>query len=157
MGIDHDLTMVMKQLHRPERDALGRLLAQAQDDGERKAKAQAPRPRPPALKPHQRTPDGLKTLAEGAAKLGCSLKTLKGHIASGALRYVALGHGSKRQRKMLTDADLDAFVANQTRKDAPTCPSIKTRARRIGNSTSGAGVIAFTAAPKPRSGVKPKP
>ena len=47
------------------------------------------------------------TAREAAAKLGCSAKTLNGHIESGALRYVNIGHGSKRQRKMITPADLD--------------------------------------------------
>jgi hypothetical protein len=69
-----------------------------------------------------RLPDGLRTLREGAERLGCSVKTLQGHIASGALKYVVTGHGNKRPRKMLTDADLDDFIANQTRKDVP-CPS----------------------------------
>jgi hypothetical protein len=100
-------------------------------------------------------PQGLRTLQEGADKLGCSVKTLKGHLASGALRYVAIGHGTKRPRKMLTDADLDAFIANQTRKDVP-CPSIAPRARPTGNLTSGGEVIAFTAQPRPRPAAKPK-
>src|SRR5262245_9067841 len=60
-----------------------------------------------ARKPRQSPPDALKTAAQAAAKLGCSIKTLNGHIASGALRYVIIGHGTKRPRKMLHDADLD--------------------------------------------------
>ena len=66
---------------------------------------------------HQRPPDGLRTASEAAAKLGCSVKTLKGHVAAGALNYVIIGHGRKRPRKMFTDADLDAFIEAQTRKD----------------------------------------
>src|SRR5262249_53512472 len=65
--------------------------------------------------------DGLKSAAEAAAKLGCSVKTLNGHVAFGALRYVSIGHGTKRPRRMFTDADLDDFIANQTRKDSPAC------------------------------------
>jgi hypothetical protein len=102
-----------------------------------------------------RPPDGLRTKAEAASKLGCSIKTLDGHVASGALRYVALGHGRKRPRRMFTDADLDAFINNQSRRDAP-CPSSPSRARRISTSTSESVVIAFTAAPKPRPGAKLK-
>ena len=49
----------------------------------------------------------LYTMAEAAKRLGCSKKTLKGHIESGALRYVSLGHGPKRKRRMFTDADLN--------------------------------------------------
>jgi hypothetical protein len=51
------------------------------------------------------------------------MNTLKGHVASGALPYVNIGHGKKRSRKRFTDANLEAFIANQTRKDAPPCPS----------------------------------
>jgi hypothetical protein len=89
-------------------------------------------------------PNGLRTMRDGAARLGCSVKTLKGHIASGALSYVIIGHGSKRPRKMLTDADLDLFVVNQTRKDAPACQYDAIRARHTGNSTSKSEVIAFS-------------
>jgi hypothetical protein len=103
-----------------------------------------------------RPPDGLHTASEAAAKLRCSIKTLNGHIDSGALGYVIIGHGTKRPRRMFTDAALDAFIANQTRKDVPSCPSTRTRVRHSGNSTSGGEVIAFTAQPKPRPDAKPK-
>src|SRR5262245_54416926 len=115
---------------------------------------------PKLPKPSLRTrakppPDGLRTPAEAASKLGCSIKTLNGHIVSGALGYVIIGHGKKRPRKMFTDGDLNAFIINQTRKDVP-CPSTASRARRSSTSSSGSEVIAFTAAPKPRPGAKPK-
>jgi hypothetical protein len=104
-----------------------------------------------------RPPDGLRTPAEAARKLGCSIKTLNGHVATGALRYVIIGHGKKRPRKMFADADLDAFIANQTRKDVP-CPSTKTRtvARRSSTSTSNSTVIGFMARRNARRNVKPK-
>src|SRR4051794_10569450 len=50
----------------------------------------------PKRRCHQRTlrpPGGLRTPAEAAAKLGCSIKTLNGHVAAGALKYVIIGHG----------------------------------------------------------------
>ena len=106
-----------------------------------------------ARKPRHPPPDGLKTAAQAAARLGCSIKTLNGHVAAGALKYVAIGHGKRRKRKMFTDADLDEFIQAQTRKDVP-CPSTKTRARRTGNLTSSGEVIAFTAQPRPRPGGK---
>jgi hypothetical protein len=102
-----------------------------------------------------RPPDGLLTAAQAAAKLGCSIKTLKGHVAAGAVKYVIIGHGAKRPRRMFTDVDLDEFIANQTRKDV-SCPSTRTRARHTGNSTFSGEVIAFTALPRPAPGVKPK-
>src|SRR5215472_10949272 len=101
------------------------------------------------------SPDGLKTAAQAAAKLNCSIKTLFGHVASGALRYVDVGHGTKRPRYRFTDADIDAFIAAQTRKDVP-CPSTASRARRIGTSISGGEVIALTALRKRRRDAKPK-
>ena len=100
-------------------------------------------------------PDGLLTRAQAATKLNCSLRTFDGHVASGALRYVAIGHGLKRPRKMFTDVDLNEFIANQTRKDVP-CPSTASRARRSGTSTSGGEVIAFTGLRRPRRGAKPR-
>jgi hypothetical protein len=110
---------------------------------------------PRRRQPRIRTPDGLLTRAEAAAKLGCSAKTLDGHVECGALRYVAIGHGRKRVRRMFTTADLDEFIAAQTRKDVP-CPSTRIRARHTGNLTSDGEVIAFTAQPRPRAGAKPK-
>jgi hypothetical protein len=106
-------------------------------------------------KPRQPSPDGLKTAAQATAKLGCSAKTLNGHVASGALRYVIIGHGTKRPRKMFTDSDLEAFIQAQTRKDPP-CRSIATRARHTGNLISAGEVIDFTAPRKPRPAAKPK-
>src|SRR5262249_23541428 len=82
-------------------------------NGERPQKA-----KPPVAAP----PDGLRPPAEAARKLHCSIKTLNGHVASGALKYIAIGHGKRRTRRMFTDTDLDQFIANQTRKDVP-CPS----------------------------------
>ena len=120
------------------------------------SRSTAPITRPRQRKPRVAPPDGLRTEREAAAKLGCSVKTLKGHVASGALAYVSIGRGSKRQRRMFTDADLDAFIANQTHKDVPACPSTGTRARRTGNSISGGEVIAFSAAPRPGPGAKPR-
>jgi hypothetical protein len=110
------------------------------------------KPRKPRVAP----PDGLRTEREAAAKLGCSVKTFKGHVAAGRLKYVLVGHGTKRQRRMFTDADLNEFISNQTHKDVPACPSTGTRARRTGTSTSSSEVVAFTAQPKPRPAVKPK-
>ena len=81
-------------------------------------RAQQPKP-PRQRRARSAPPDGLRTMAEAAARLSCSVKTLKGYVDAGALRYVIIGHGTKRPRKMFTDADLDAFIEAQTRKDVP--------------------------------------
>ena len=118
---------------------------------------------PPLTRPRSRRrqrplrpPDGLHTASEAAAKVRCSVKTLNGYVAAGALKYVTIGHGAKRPRKMFTDADLDEFVTSQTRKDSP-CPSDATRARRSGNTISKSEVVAFSEVQRRRRGVKPKP
>jgi hypothetical protein len=110
-------------------------------------------------RPHrqrQPVPGGLRTAAQAAAKLNMSVKTLTGHVASGALGYVIIGHGKKRPRKRFTDSDLDAFIANQTRKDSPSCLSTKSRARHTGTSTSSGTVIDFTGPRKPPTDAKRK-
>jgi hypothetical protein len=45
---------------------------------------------------------GLRTSTEAAEFLRCSRKTLSAHAGSGALRYVIVGHGTKRPRRMFT-------------------------------------------------------
>jgi hypothetical protein len=99
---------------------------------------------------------GLRTPREAAARLRCSLKTLNAHVESGALRYVLVGRGTRRQHRMFTDADLDAFIASQTRVAAPPC-STKSRTPLTGTSTSSCDVIAFTARPRRRPDGKRKP
>src|SRR6516165_3586149 len=70
-------------------------------------KAQEPRRQ---RKPGVRPPDGLFTPAEAARRLRCSIKTLLGHVDSGAIGYVIIGHGEKRPRRFFTAADLDTFI-----------------------------------------------
>jgi hypothetical protein len=152
MVIDPDIAILMRALDDPERDALERVIARACREGAAKPQPQASKPR----KSRERVPSGLKTRSEAAAKLGCSEKTLDGHVEAGTLRYVAIGHGTKRQRKMFTDADLDAFIEAQTRKDVP-CPSIASPARRSGISISSAEVIGFSARRSARLAEKRKP
>ena len=103
------------------------------------------------------SPDGPRTPAEAARKLRCSIKTLNAHVAAGDLCYVIIGKGTKRPRRMYVAADLDAFIANQTRKDVPCPPtSQKMAARRISTTTSKCEVIGFTARRNARRAAKPK-
>ena len=105
--------------------------------------------------PRHPPPDGLKTAAQAAAKLGCSIKTLNAHVSSGALKYVSIGHGKRRTRKMFADSDLNEFIATQTRQENP-CPSTADHARRTGTSISGAEVIDFRNPRRPPTSVKRK-
>src|SRR5262245_39897786 len=108
-----------------------------------------------ARKLRQFPPDGLKTATQAAAKLNCSTKTLNGHVASGALKYVALGHGKRRTRRMITDADLDNFIANQTHRATP-CLSTASRAHHSGTMTFTGAVIDFRGPRKPPTSAKRK-
>ena len=101
-------------------------------------------PRRRARKPTPAPPDGLLTPAEAAARLRCSLKTLRAHVRSGALRYVITGHGKRRPAKAFASTDIAAFIEAQTRKDVP-CPSAAIRVRHTGNTTSRSEVIDFSA------------
>jgi predicted site-specific integrase-resolvase len=95
----------------------------------------------------------LKTPAEAAAALHCSQKTLAGHVRSGALRYVIVGLGKKRPRRMFTAEDIQDFIERQMRRDTPaTAP----RTHRTTTSTSRSDVIAFTALRDARNAAKPK-
>ena len=74
---------------------------------------------------------------------------------SGGIKYVTIGHGTKRPRKMFTDADLDAFIANQTRRRS-RMSVYRPGDRHTGISTSNSEVIGFTARRNARLAVKPK-
>jgi hypothetical protein len=108
-----------------------------------------------ARKLRQSSPDGLKTTAQAAAKLGCSVKTLDGYVRAGVLKYVDIGHGKRRQRRMFTDADIAEFIISQTRKVTP-CPSTVGHARPTGTLISSGEVIDFTRPRKTPTSVKPK-
>ncbi|WP_147151693.1 helix-turn-helix domain-containing protein [Reyranella soli] len=97
----------------------------------------------------------LRSPAEIAARLHCSPRTLAEHVRTGGLRYVIIGHGTKRPRKMFTDADVEEFIERQTRRDVP-CQSTSPRARRSTTTTSNSEVIAFTALRKRLSAEKPR-
>src|SRR5690348_8969127 len=97
----------------------------------------------------------LKTPAEAAAVLHCSRKTLTGHVRAGDLRYVIVGLGKKRPRRMFTVEDIQEFIERQTRRDTP-CRSIGPRARHTTNSTLKSEVIAFTALRSARANGKPR-
>src|SRR5262249_56412020 len=96
----------------------------------------------------------LRTPREAAARLHISAKTLRKHVAAGLLRYVSVGTGQLKVRRMYTDADLDEFIVAQHRRESPACRSTRTSARRIGNSISDGEVIAFTGQPMPQPGAK---
>lgn len=142
-----DIDMVIRRLlNDRERDALERIVAGARKEV-MSAKPQPTKPR--------KGPDDLMTFREAAAQARCSIKTLKGHVASGVLKYVIIGHGAKRPHKRIKPAHLNAFVEAQIRKDV-ACPFTEPRARLTGSSTFKSEVIAFSVQRSARPGAKRK-
>ena len=94
------------------------------------------------------TMECLLTPRQAAARLNCSQKTLTSHVKDGNLRYVNIGLGSKKPRRMFTDADISDFITRRTQRDAP-CQFSNLKARRSTTSifkSSGRGFMALRAA-----------
>ena len=72
----------------------------------------------------------LRTPREVAERLRCSLRTLSDHVKAGHIKYIIVGHGKKRPRKMFTDADVEDFIERQTRRDVPVTYEPPLRGRR---------------------------
>lgn len=84
----------------------------------------------------------LRTPREVAERLRCSLRTLSDHVKAGHIKYIIIGHGKKRPRRMFTDADVDAFIERQTRRESlPSLPEPTRRFRAARNAKSGAEVF----------------
>jgi excisionase family DNA binding protein len=76
----------------------------------------------------------LRTPKEVAAQLGCSLRTLRVHVQSGALRYINVGNGKKRERRMFAESDVDAFIYQQSRKKTSDTPLNATHRNSTGTN-----------------------
>jgi excisionase family DNA binding protein len=94
----------------------------------------------------------LRTPKEAAERLQTSVEQVTGFVRDGELRYVNIGRGKKRPRRMFTDDDLDEFIERRKRRDA--CLSTSQQSRRTGSMTSKSAVIAFSAQPKPGPSAK---
>ena len=80
----------------------------------------------PYVSARERPLDGLLTMDEAAARLRCSVKTLNGYVASGAVHYVAIGHGTQAPAQDVHHLPISMeFIANQTKKDSPRCQSVR--------------------------------
>lgn len=98
----------------------------------------------------------LLTPAEVAARLRCSRKTLDAHVHAGDIRYVSIGHGKKRPRRMFTQADVEDFITRQTRRDVPVEPTRRVT-RRTTASYSSDEPIGFLARAAMMRAQKQKP
>lgn len=102
--------------------------------------------------------DGLRTPVQAARRLGISTRTLSGLVDSGELRYVNVGRGKQREKRMFADTDLDDLITERTRQKAQQpCPSTSQKDRRSTTSTSSGKVVAFTALRSERIAGKRKP
>jgi hypothetical protein len=92
--------------------------------------------------------DGVRevmTVAEGAAFLRLSRKTLKKHIDDGDIAVVLVGKGKIRPRKRLLMSDVQAFLQQQRKLASCPCPSLSPRTRRSTITISGAADEGFMA------------
>ena len=103
------------------------------------------------------TPRLLKP-QEVAQRLGCTVKTLLGHVQDGSLRYVNVGRGEIRPRYMFAESDLAEFEEARRRRNgrAMPCRSTGQKAVHSTNTTSSGEVIAFTALRNKQASAKPK-
>jgi|SRR6266403_1277832 hypothetical protein len=81
---------------------------------------------------------------DAARALGVSVKTLNGFVQDGELRYINVGRGKKKIRRMFADEDLEDFKQRRARREVP-CQSIGTKTARTTTSISSTKVLAFTA------------
>lgn len=87
----------------------------------------------------------LLTPAEVAARLRCSRKTLDAHVRAGAIRYINIGHGKKRPKRMFTEVDVEDFITRQTRRDVPVEPMRRVTRRRTNPIDEPNGFLARAA------------
>ncbi|KQO76458.1 hypothetical protein ASF20_14020 [Methylobacterium sp. Leaf88] len=91
----------------------------------------------------------LLTLHEAAARIPMSPKTLRGYMATGAVKHIAFGHGLKRKRRMFHPDDIQAFIDGLRRSES--CPPIDRKTKRARtpllstSTTSGLKVVGFMA------------
>jgi excisionase family DNA binding protein len=86
---------------------LARLARKLEEPDDDELVAPLPVPTPPQPVPVPAHADGLQTKSQAARRLNISIRTLRGLIKSGELRYVNVGHGKEREKIMFTDSDLD--------------------------------------------------
>jgi hypothetical protein len=51
-------------------------------------------------------------------------------VRNGEIRYVIIGRGKKRPRRMFTAADVEEFIQRQTRRDVPLPARVNYRSTR---------------------------
>jgi excisionase family DNA binding protein len=103
-------------------------------------------------RPPQRSSEGLLTIKQAAAALGCSERTLGGHVREGSIRYVDVGRGKQRRALRFAPEDIEAFKA-QHRGTSCRSPS----EAKSGTSSLSTEVVDFAALRAALRGGRPKP
>lgn len=90
----------------------------------------------------------LLTIEEAASQLGICRRTLQDHVRDGDIKYIAVGKGLKRRRRMFHPDDIVAFINSQRMAEA--CPSIdhvaRTDSRRRSTATTSGSIVSDFAA-----------
>jgi excisionase family DNA binding protein len=84
---------------------------------------------------------GLMTLPEAAEFLRISERTLQDHVAAGEIRYIAIGSGVKRRKKLFDETDLAEFIEGRKTVEAPKCQSTSRKVARRTSTISNIGEI----------------
>src|SRR6202043_2597920 len=73
----------------------------------------------PSLCEAARMINPLHSPKDAARALGVSVKTLNGFVRDGEIRYIDVGRGKKKIRRMFTDEDMDEFKERRARREVP--------------------------------------
>jgi excisionase family DNA binding protein len=99
----------------------------------------------------------LLTVKEAADRLGISVKTLRGHVRNGRLRYINVGLGERRHSYRIDEIAIDEFKqANGHRNGQASCRFIGRKSRGSINTISNCEVIAFSEVQRQQAGAKPR-
>jgi hypothetical protein len=92
------------------------------------------------------TSDGLLDIPAAASRLNITAEKVRAFVRDGDLKYVNVGHGSKKPRYRFEDSDINAFIEKRRQQDIPPCQSSKPQSpRRIIGTTSRSNVVGFMA------------
>ena len=91
-------------------------------------------------------PGGLYDLPAVAGKLNVTNEKVRGFVRAGDLKFINVGHGTKRSRYRFTDADINALIEKRKTQEI-LCPSSGPQSpRRISGSVFSLNVVGFTEA-----------
>lgn len=81
----------------------------------------------------------LLTIDEAAERLGICRRTLQDHVKDGAIKYISVGRGMVRRRKLFHPNDIQAFIDAQRTTEWVMPVDMRTANRRRARPSSGPG------------------